>query len=245
MPPIYTPFIMAENAVLKFTQSNELIVTDENGVVVAGITGNGDVKIWAGGTIPSNANFTISEDGTVIGNGYKFLSEGSGELANGNISWTNDGSLDITGKFETNSQGNRIIINPSTSKPSLSLKDANNKDNVIIRYETLSGGQSAPSIFLSGMGWANSPAEGLAWLTSLGAVITQTYPGGGTAVSAKFHTEGISLYKRNSAGQITASIDITVHNDQLIIDTKGLPKSRPSSANAGRIWNDGGTLRVG
>ena len=42
--------IMAENAVIRFNQSNQLVVTNAAGVVQAGITGGEDgILIWSGG----------------------------------------------------------------------------------------------------------------------------------------------------------------------------------------------------
>ena len=37
MPPIYTPMIMADNAIIRFNQSNQLVVTNAAGIVQAGI----------------------------------------------------------------------------------------------------------------------------------------------------------------------------------------------------------------
>ena len=79
--------IMAENAVIRFNQSNQLVVTNAAGVVQAGITGGegGDILIWSGGTTPANATFKVYRDGTIEGTGFQLNSDGSGFIANQNI----------------------------------------------------------------------------------------------------------------------------------------------------------------
>ena len=88
MPPIYTPMIMADNAIIRFNQSNQLVVTNAAGIVQAGITGgeSGNILIWSGGTTPSNATFKVYRDGTIEGTGFQLNSDGSGFIANQNIS---------------------------------------------------------------------------------------------------------------------------------------------------------------
>ena len=79
---------MAENAVIKFNQSNQLVVTNAAGVVQAGITGgeDGDILIWSGGPTPATATFKVYRDGTIEGTGFQLNSDGSGFIANQNIS---------------------------------------------------------------------------------------------------------------------------------------------------------------
>lgn len=86
MPPIYTPMIMAPYAILEFTQTNELVVKKANGTVTAGMTGAGNIRFWAGGTLPSNAATKIYEDGTIEGPNFQFNPDGSGHVAGMNIS---------------------------------------------------------------------------------------------------------------------------------------------------------------
>lgn len=48
-----------------------------------------------------------------IANGKILLNkDGSGQLANGNIKWDKDGNVEVSGRFESNQGGNRIIIDP-------------------------------------------------------------------------------------------------------------------------------------
>ncbi|HZJ99272.1 MAG TPA: hypothetical protein VFC79_04675 [Tissierellaceae bacterium] len=80
--------IMADNAIIRFNQSNQLVVTNAAGIVQAGITGgeSGNILIWSGGTAPFNATFKVYRDGTIKGTGFQLNSDGSGFIANQNIS---------------------------------------------------------------------------------------------------------------------------------------------------------------
>lgn len=70
---IYSSFILAKNAKIKFQTSNELtIVGRDNSTIVAGLTGGGNsdnnVRIWAGTTESdvNNAPFRVYEDGSLV-----------------------------------------------------------------------------------------------------------------------------------------------------------------------------------
>ena len=80
--------IMADNAIIRFNQSNQLIVTNADGIVQAGITGGegGDILIWSGGKTPAEATFKVYRDGTIEGTGFQLNADGSGFIANQNIS---------------------------------------------------------------------------------------------------------------------------------------------------------------
>lgn len=71
MAPIYTSLIIAKNAVLKFGQANDFVVTNSDGTVVAGLTGGANysgtaVRIWAGSSSPASAPFQVFEDGSLV-----------------------------------------------------------------------------------------------------------------------------------------------------------------------------------
>ena len=61
--PIYTPLLFADNAIIKFAQSQRIAVMD-NGVLKAGLQA-GDWPIWAGGSTPSSAPFRVHKNGGV------------------------------------------------------------------------------------------------------------------------------------------------------------------------------------
>lgn len=185
---IYSSFILAKNAKIKFQTSNELtIVGRDNSTIVAGLTGGGNssnnVRIWAGTTESdvNNAPFRVYEDGSLVatkadikgniitaqGNIYlgsqedapqwaqldsenfdiiaikddndritfraggseqesqvvnDFAEDGSGHVANGNISWASDGrfqikSADSSTSLQQTSNGLRIAKPLYSSAP--------------------------------------------------------------------------------------------------------------------------------
>lgn len=74
---------------------------------ISGITeadGN-DVAFWAGGSLDD----AINNLAAII-----LRMDGSGQLAKGNILWNALGELIMRGKFETNTEGTRIVIDPET-----------------------------------------------------------------------------------------------------------------------------------
>jgi hypothetical protein len=63
---IFTSLIIAKNAVLKFAQSNQLLIQKDDGTVTAGISGStsgNKIRFWAGSTTPDSAPFRVDEDG--------------------------------------------------------------------------------------------------------------------------------------------------------------------------------------
>ena len=74
--PIYTPLIMADNAMLRFTQTNQLLLQNNSGMVTGGMSGGSSLQIWAGSegvnedNLPVNPKFGVYSDG-------KSFSEGS------------------------------------------------------------------------------------------------------------------------------------------------------------------------
>lgn len=67
--PIYTPLIIADNAVLRFGQTNRFLIMDTTGKKVQGcLTGVDDTTkpmAWFGGETASKANFALGYDGTI------------------------------------------------------------------------------------------------------------------------------------------------------------------------------------
>lgn len=66
MAPIYTPLIMAQNALLRLAQTNQIVVTDSNDNVTGGMQGDTTLPIiWAGSTTASNGTYRVMADGTM------------------------------------------------------------------------------------------------------------------------------------------------------------------------------------
>lgn len=67
--PIYTPLLLADNAVLRFGQANRFLIMDTEGKKVQGcITGVDDPTkpmAWFGGETADNANFSLGYDGSL------------------------------------------------------------------------------------------------------------------------------------------------------------------------------------
>ena len=74
--PVYTPLIIAENAVLRFGQTNRLLIMSTDGKKVQGcLTGVDDPSkpvAWFGGETADTAKTTISYDGILSGVGCSF-----------------------------------------------------------------------------------------------------------------------------------------------------------------------------
>lgn len=66
MAPIYTPLIMAQNALLRFTQTNQLLVMKSDGTTVAAGLGGGHYPIWVGSPNADNAPFKVDINGKLF-----------------------------------------------------------------------------------------------------------------------------------------------------------------------------------
>ncbi len=130
--PVYTPLIMAQNAILRFMQGNQLLIMKEdNNTVAAGLVG-GDYPLWVGATTPDNAPFKVSLAGKL----YATDAVVSGEInatsgtfrnvssANGAFMIKENGDVELVGKISTSLNGTRIVIDPETN----SLKMYNQND---------------------------------------------------------------------------------------------------------------------
>lgn len=96
-----------------------------------------NVCFWTGGTY-----------GQAVNNEAKIVlrHDGSGFLANKNISWNTSGDLSIIGKIQTSDNGNRIIIDPSTR----SIRMINDKNSLAgeILFNDMTGYQSLPAFHI-------------------------------------------------------------------------------------------------
>ena len=96
-----------------------------------------NVCFWTGGTY-----------GQAVNNEAKIVlrHDGSGFLANKNISWDTSGDLSIIGKIQTSDNGNRIIIDPSTR----SIRMINDKNSLAgeILFNDMTGYQSLPAFHI-------------------------------------------------------------------------------------------------
>lgn len=95
--PVYTPLIMAQNAILRFMQGNQLLIMKgDNKTVAAGLVG-GDYPLWIGATTPENAPFRVGIDGRLISKNADItgnITAISGTIAGFKISGTSISSTD-------------------------------------------------------------------------------------------------------------------------------------------------------
>lgn len=69
MAPIYTPLIMAQYALLRFAQTNQLLVMKADGTTVNAAMGGGTYPLWVGATEGANAPFRVDENGKLYATG--------------------------------------------------------------------------------------------------------------------------------------------------------------------------------
>lgn len=69
MAPIYTPLIVADNAVLTLLQSNQIVVMKEDKKTVNLAMGGGKYPLWCGAAKPADANFKVDDTGKATMNG--------------------------------------------------------------------------------------------------------------------------------------------------------------------------------
>lgn len=69
LEPTYTPFLMADDAIITLMQSNQLLIEDDNGTITAGLSGSNSgkkIRIWAGSATPDNAPFRVDVYGAFV-----------------------------------------------------------------------------------------------------------------------------------------------------------------------------------
>ena len=87
---IYTSLLIAKNAFIKFGSTNQFIIVNSNSKIEAGLKGDGDIRIWAGGTNISAASDANLENAANIW----FKKDGSAKI--GKMSVASDGSIAVT-----------------------------------------------------------------------------------------------------------------------------------------------------
>jgi hypothetical protein len=72
--PLYTSLLIAKNAFIKFGSGNQFIIINSSNNIEAGMKGDGDIRIWAGGsnigtandTNLANAPYRVKKDGSFV-----------------------------------------------------------------------------------------------------------------------------------------------------------------------------------
>lgn len=92
LEPTYTPFLMADDAIITLMQSNQLLIENDDGVITAGLSGSNSgkkIRIWAGSATPDNAPFRVDVTGALVATKADItgtINATSGKIAGFNIS---------------------------------------------------------------------------------------------------------------------------------------------------------------
>lgn len=120
---IYTSLIIAKNAKIQLFQGNDLLIQKDDGTVTAGMTGSNSgslVRIFAGSTYENRASapFRVTESGEM----YAIKAHIQGEVVATSGSFSGElksATGTFTGGIVTNSDGNRIILDPDSRQMAL------------------------------------------------------------------------------------------------------------------------------
>lgn len=94
LEPLYTPFLLADDAVITLMQSNQILIANDEGVITAGMSGSlagSKIRIWAGSQTPDSAPFRVDVNGKLISTEADIkgkITATSGTIAGFNISGT-------------------------------------------------------------------------------------------------------------------------------------------------------------
>lgn len=83
MAPIYTPLLLADNAVITLLQSNQVIVMKDDGTTVNAALGAGKYPLWIGAADPEEANFKVDDEGKASMTGAEVSGKVTAGIANG------------------------------------------------------------------------------------------------------------------------------------------------------------------
>lgn len=182
------------------------------------LTDSKDVFFWGGGDI----------DEAVEGKcPITFFADGSGWVANQNISWDELGNLLVRGVFESNKDGNRIIIDPTTR--SIKMITASNKTVGTISFVENNG-------------------DTYASMSLTGTIQGKQY---NTLVSSN----SIIMNSHDGSGSITNQFKMSVRQDgrlSMVFDENSLPDHRDGvsqtdgslGANMWGLYRDGEFVKI-
>lgn len=126
---IFTSLIISKNAKIQLFQGNDLLIQKDNGTVTAGMTGSNSgslVRIFAGSTYENRASapFRVTESGEM----YATKAHIQGEIIATSGSFSGElksATGTFTGGVVTNSNGNRIILDPDSRQMALVSRTGN------------------------------------------------------------------------------------------------------------------------
>lgn len=176
---------------------------------ISGILEEGDdPAFWAGGTFEDALNNIAN----II-----LRMDGSGHLASGNILWDVLGNLLISGRFESNKNGNRIVIDPETR----SLKMLHNDLEIFNLNFFINGSYVGPQMRFNL--WDESTNKIMRYLEISG--------------------EAFIINEYTSNGGVKTFFNIDIANKKIWIDADQLPQSKEDSY-AREMYMDGEFVKI-
>lgn len=170
-----------------------------------------------------------------IANGKILLNkDGSGQLANGNVKWDADGNVEVSGKFESNSSGNRIVIDPDTR--SLIMTNENNQNILVMKFEEYESGLVVPSLLFN-VYRSNGENYATTYITGAGITVTDNIFNKDFSIT----NTGISIKKKGSSGSDLLSFRWD-GNESIL--SKIIYPTSPDGLQSGEHWRDGTLVRV-
>jgi len=204
---------------------------------ISGASGDPDaVAFWAGG----NLTDAINNLAAII-----LRMDGSGQLAKGNILWNALGELSVTGKFESNSDGVKLILDPVAR--ALIMKDASDNDIATLNIESSSDFGSRSSLKLK-----NTNAGREATLSIYPEGLTAYDPNTQKNAGIYSHTGawGEPYIFVGSEGDGSPTNDVNnprfaayLSSGTLMLFANNLPTSN-TGLKVGQVWNDNGLWRI-
>jgi len=206
----------------------------------AGISGvyNGPKSpaFWAGGTL---AQALENETSIVL------RMDGSGQLADGNIYWDENGNLTVMGRFESNIDGVRLILDPALR--ALIMKDANNNDIATLNIESSSDFGSRSSLRLINTNAGREAALSV-YPEGLTAYDPNTQKNAGIYSHTGAWNEPYIFVGSEGDGSPTAEANnprfaAFLSASTLYLCANKLPIS-PQNLPSGTVWRDGDILKI-
>ncbi len=251
MSPIYTPLIMAQNAVLRFMQGQEIVVQNNGGTIVGGLSGKVSndriYPIYAGSSVPYAAPFRVDQYGQLTA---------TNAVISGQINAT---SGSFTGKVTATSGSFTGTVNASSGTFSGTVKTSNltatggtmqnvsfKSSNSGQRIEITSG--TGELLMYDGGGVERVRITDGTTEGRKGPQLIITHKG--TRNTRVFNTgHGIYGYFENDSRVYETVFSIVIGNSvvygnypNLSVILKGLPTY--NTGVSGMVWRDGTTLRI-
>ncbi|MFV0331649.1 MAG: hypothetical protein ACK5KT_07075 [Dysgonomonas sp.] len=155
---------------------------------------------------------------------HKFNADGSLDLANGNILFDLINGLLVTGRFESNKDGRRIVIDPQGS---LKMIDSDNSELVSIFFDSQVGAMIRIK-----------STQHMVTLYDWGLHVASVNPNDSRSVSLS--NDYISL----SEGNGTASFSARIDNGQVLdVRMEGLPTDKQGLGD-NRLWRNGEDVKI-